>query len=68
MSYLNKAYFFDYTEVLFHDGNDVFIFLDPPYWKGVCKYVAYPLGEPDAPDTGVFNVKKLYIPPNGPST
>ena len=23
----------DYTEALFHDGDDVFIFLDPPYWK-----------------------------------
>ena len=23
----------DYTQVLFHDGDDVFIFLDPPYWK-----------------------------------
>ena len=23
----------DYTEALFHDGEDVFIFLDPPYWK-----------------------------------
>ena len=23
----------DYTDVLFHDGEDVFIFLDPPYWK-----------------------------------
>ena len=23
----------DYTDALFHDGEDVFIFLDPPYWK-----------------------------------
>ena len=23
----------DYTDALFHDGDDVFIFLDPPYWK-----------------------------------
>ncbi len=23
----------DYTNSLFHDGDDVFIFLDPPYWK-----------------------------------
>ena len=23
----------DYTEALFYDGDDVFIFLDPPYWK-----------------------------------
>ena len=23
----------DYTAALFQDGNDVFIFLDPPYWK-----------------------------------
>ena len=23
----------DYSESLFQDGNDVFIFLDPPYWK-----------------------------------
>ena len=23
----------DYTNALFHSGNDVFIFLDPPYWK-----------------------------------
>ena len=23
----------DYTEALFHDGDDVLIFLDPPYWK-----------------------------------
>ena len=23
----------DYTEALFHNGDDVFIFLDPPYWK-----------------------------------
>ena len=24
---------FDYSKSLFHDGDDVFIFLDPPYWK-----------------------------------
>ena len=23
----------DYADVLFHDGEDVFLFLDPPYWK-----------------------------------
>ena len=23
----------DYTNLLFHSGDDVFIFLDPPYWK-----------------------------------
>ena len=23
----------DYTDALFHNGADVFIFLDPPYWK-----------------------------------
>ncbi len=23
----------DYSESLFHDGDDVFMFLDPPYWK-----------------------------------
>ena len=23
----------DYTDALFHDGDGVFIFLDPPYWK-----------------------------------
>ena len=23
----------DYTDALFQDGEDVFIFLDPPYWK-----------------------------------
>ena len=23
----------DYAEALFHEGEDVFIFLDPPYWK-----------------------------------
>lgn len=23
----------DYADALFHDGEDVFIFLDPPYWK-----------------------------------
>ena len=23
----------DYSKSLFHDGDDVFIFLDPPYWK-----------------------------------
>ena len=23
----------DYTDALFHGGEDVFIFLDPPYWK-----------------------------------
>ena len=23
----------DYTDALFHSGDDVFIFLDPPYWK-----------------------------------
>ena len=23
----------DYTDALFRDGEDVFIFLDPPYWK-----------------------------------
>ena len=23
----------DYADALFHDGDDVFIFLDPPYWK-----------------------------------
>lgn len=23
----------DYTDALFHDAEDVFIFLDPPYWK-----------------------------------
>ena len=25
----------DYTEALFHEGEEVFIFLDPPYWKAV---------------------------------